>query len=239
MLGIIGGVGPDATARLYQTLMRLSASEAEGALPRLLLYNLAMTPRIENAYLSGCINAASPERIDAQELLSEAMICCQRSGVECIIMPCNTLQDELAALCKARRISHVNMIDETAAAVVAANARRILVLGTASTCQEDLYGKRLLQHQVTCVYPQADAQRAIEHFIRQILDFHHAQELPPSFLQLVRELGSECDGVLVACTDLSGKLSQAQFHKPVFDSLECLAQAAARWIRGQRSARGR
>ena len=71
MLGIIGGVGPDATARLYQTLMRLSASEAEGALPRLLLYNLAMTPRIENAYLSGCINAASPERLDAPHLRAE------------------------------------------------------------------------------------------------------------------------------------------------------------------------
>ena len=137
MFGIIGGVGPRATVAFYSTLIDLVASRSSGHLPRLLIYSVGMTADIENSFLAGNVSECAPARVQARGLLEEAVTYFLRNEVETVVMPCNTLQDELAALCKNRPIDHINMIDETAKAILEANCQRLFVLGTSSICRDD------------------------------------------------------------------------------------------------------
>jgi len=231
MLGIIGGLGPKATAKFYSRLMDDVSHRANGSLPRLVMYNVPMSPRIENAFLSGDVGQQSPERLEVRNLLSEAVAFFCRNGVSAVVMPCNTLQEELAIICSEMRMTYIDMIDETVGAAFAAGMRRVLILGTSSTCQADVYGRRLREYQITRVYPEGGAQRAIERNIREALDRRTSISRQP-LIDLVRGAALECDGIIIACTDISGCVSEIEVEKPIFDSLACLSRGAADWILG-------
>ncbi len=130
-------------------------SKMEGRLPRLLMYSVAMSPQIENTFLQGKVADDAPQRLQIRSLLNEAVEHFLHNRVTTVAMPCNTLQDELTALCGAHRLVNINMIDATANAILRANAKRVLIFGTASTYGDDLYGQRLSVHGVECVYPAA------------------------------------------------------------------------------------
>ncbi len=230
MFGIIGGLGPIATTQFYSTLINRVSSRVEGRLPRLLIYSIAMSPQIENAFLQGKVTSQSPERVQVRNLLNEAVNYFLRNQVEILAMPCNTLQDELSSICQTRNILNLNMVDETAKAILKANVKRLFVLGTASTCRDNLYGQRLARHHIECVYPKETQQNFIEKYIRDALDQNLNQELKNTFSQMVKEKAKGCDGILIACTDLTGDVSSELCHLQVFDSLQLLAQASAEHI---------
>ena len=229
MLGIVGGMGPRATARLYLSLAgRVSAQTGE--LPELLVHSVAMTRKIEDAYLAGRVGPRSPELVEARTMLAAAVDVLVGGGAELLVMPCNTLQDELRSLCVERGVEHVDMLDATVEAIAAAGARRVLILGTTTTCRADLYGQRLCRHGIDCLYPTASEQALVEAHIRGALDLRAGQRsgLP----ELVQAYARACDGVVLACTDLSDHAIAEAEALVAFDSLECLAAAATRRLPG-------
>jgi aspartate racemase len=228
MLGIIGGVGPSATARLYLSLTSRFSAQVPHDLPELLIHSVAMTREIEDAFVGGLVGPRSPELKAVRDMLADAVGRLARGGAELVVMPCNTLQGELAQICTTRQIEHIDMLGATVEAIVAAEARRVLILGTTTTCRADLYGQRLRRHGVVCVYPDAGEQLLVEAYIRGALDRRTHQYV--SLAELVREQAGACDGVVLACTDLSSDVATAAEGQPVFDSLECLAAAAIRRI---------
>jgi aspartate racemase len=229
VLGIVGGMGPKATARLYLSLAGRFSAQI-GALPELLVHSVAMTREIENAYLAGRVGPRSPELAQVRAMLAGAIDVLVRGGAEQLVMPCNTLQDELRSLCTERGIDHVDMLDATVDAITAAGARRVLILGTTTTCRADLYGQRLRRHGIDCLYPGASEQELVEAHIRGALDLRPGQR--SRLLELVHAYSSACDGIVLACTDLSDHAVTEAEALVVFDSLECLAAAATRRILG-------
>ncbi len=227
MLGIIGGVGPTATARLYMGLMNRFSTRVGGALPELLLHSVRMSPRIENAFLTGALDAGSPVLAETRRLLRDSVRRLASAGAELVTMPCNTLQETLVALCREEQIACVNMVEATADAIAREGARRVLVLGTTTTCRAGTYGAPLRARAVSCVYPEAPGQALVERQIRYALDRRGS---PLAFKEYVFERSRDCDAVLIACTDLSGELDSDDLERPVFDSLECLADAGAAWL---------
>jgi aspartate racemase len=228
VLGIIGGVGPKATARLYLSLTSRFSAQAGRDLPELLVHSVAMTRRIEDAFLGGHVNPRSPELAAVRALLGDAVARLARGGAELVVMPCNTLQHELAELCAARGIEHLDMLDATVEAVAAAGVHEVMVLGTTTTCRADLYGQRLRLRGIGCRYPDAGEQARVETHIRSALDLRPGPR--SSLAELVHEHTRACDGILLACTDLSIDMGAEADELPVFDSLECLAAAATRRI---------
>ncbi len=232
MLGIIGGVGPRATARLYLSLTE-RASSTRRDLPPLLIHSIAMTEVIEDAYLAGRAED-SPAQAGVRHLLADAVQRLRAGGARRIVMPCNTLQDELAAICRRADMPHVNMADATAAAVAEAGLRRVLLLATSTTCATGLYARRLAARGIECVTPGPAAQRQVDRRIREALDLRGTAG---RFADEVAGWAHDCDGVVVGCTDLCGDVSALRRHTVVFDSLECLAEAAGRLSHDDRSAR--
>ncbi len=229
MIGVIGGLGPKATATFYLALSELVAARAHGCLPPIAIQSVAMTPFIENAFLTGHVAPNSPESIDVRRLLVDAVERLRQSGAKAIVMPCNTLQEELTTICAEKDILHIDMIAETVNVILAAKRKRVLLLGTSSTLHTDMYGRRLREHGISCVYPEDSAQRSLERIIRDALNLKNLRS-SSAIVDIVATAGHDCDGVVLACTDLTGCLLEVDCGKPVFDSVTCLAESSARWI---------
>jgi len=232
MLGIVGGMGPKATARLYLGLTDRFSRVSGRDLPQLMIDSIAMTRQIEDAFLAGRVGPRSPELAEVRGLLAGAVRRLAGAGATLIAMPCNTLQDELARSCAAQAVKHIDMIDATVDAIVRAGVERVLVLATTTTCRADLYGAALLRHGIACVHPSPAEQSIIEAHIRGALDLdpEHRQS---GLAQLLHARRGTYDSVVIACTDLSGDLGPERLPVPVFDSLKCLAKATtSRLLRG-------
>lgn len=227
MFGIVGGLGPRATVEFYSAFMDAITRKMDGRLPRLLMYSVAMSPQIENTFLQGKVDDNAPQRLQVRSLLNEAVEHFLNNRVTTVAMPCNTLQDELTALCWANGLVNINMIDTTADAILRASVKRVLIFGTASTYSDDLYGQRLSAHGVECIYPAAAQQAFIEDYIRRALDQNLDETEIQEFADHVKADSHAADGVVLACTDLTGDVSDEACGMFVFDSLRLLAQASA------------
>lgn len=224
VLGIVGGLGPRATARLYLGLTSRAAPDHHGALPEIVVHSVPVTQAIEDAFLVGAVDEASAELQAIRAMLGRAVDALRAAGATRIAMPCNTLQDELAAICAARGVRLLHMVDATAQAIRAHGVGRVVVLATRSTCEWDVYGARLRAHGVQCVYPPPSAQKAIERRIRSALDLRIGRG-STQLADSLRGVLQPGDGVVIGCTDLAGDWTSL-VDVPVFDALECLIEAA-------------
>jgi len=225
VLGIIGGVGPRATARLYLELTeRVSSTRRD--LPPLLIHSIEMSASIENAYLAGRAEG-TPAQAMVRRLLEDAVERLQAAGARRIAMPCNTLQDELEAICRRSGIAHLHMVDATVRAVVDAGLRRVLLLATSTTCATGLYRRRLEARGIRCIHPAPADQAVVDTVIRGALDLRTNET---SFAELVSSWAADCDGIIIGCTDLCGEASALRAESVVFDALECLTDMASRTL---------
>jgi len=224
MLGIIGGVGPRATATLYLKLIEQLSAAHRDAFPEIVIHSVAMTRRIENAFLRGQVRPGSEVLADTTAMLTDAVLRLASVGATLIVMPCNTLQSELRKICAMHSVDYLDMIDATIEATAAAGIRLPLILATTTTCRSDFYGARLRQSGLGYLYPDEAGQKLVEARIRHELDMqpgHEGYSLPHALCP------AHCDGIVIGCTDLSRDMV-AHLERPVFDSLDCLASAAAR-----------
>lgn len=229
MLGLVGGLGPRATVAFYTAFMCAVMQRRQGEIPRLLMYNVAMSSTIENTFLQSQVGEQAPQRLQVRSLLQEAIDHFVRNQVMMAALPCNTLQDEWTRLCQAQGLGYLNMIDVTADAVLQAGAGRVLILGTTSTYRDDLYGRRLTAQRATCLYPTDEQQQVVEAHIRAALDQNLSQNSRPHFAAHISQTAEahRADSIVLACTDLTGDLSEMDCGLPVFDSLHLLATAFA------------
>ena len=82
IIGILGGMGPLATADLFRKIVLLTDAEADRDHIRVCIDSNAQIPDRTAAILSGGEDPV-PEMADALRNL-------ERCGADCILMPCNT-----------------------------------------------------------------------------------------------------------------------------------------------------
>ncbi len=211
ILGVIGGAGVGAAARLYELVCARVRSRT-GALPRLALWNLPLRDELERSIVRGIPDA------EVDRLLSEAF---DRLGVaeaDVVAMPCDSLQ--LAAAAQAARRG-VNFVEEIEATARAAGERAVLI-ATEGTIAGILYEDR----DVELASPAPELQRRVGQLIGRA-----AAGSPPDareMRELIERARRPGAAVVVGATDLCGLLDPADAaHLDVVESLGVLADAVA------------
>jgi aspartate racemase len=217
-VGIVGGVGPRATALLYEQVANRGARLMHGDSPRLLVWNLPLRAQTDASMMS-----AAPARSDLAEvshLLEDVSRGLTMAGCSAIALPCNTLHAVFRPIASGCCSAWFDMVGSTARAAAARGAR-IGVLATAATRRSGLYDEALEELSATAVYPAKLEQQAIDRAIRALV--RGREPAAGELLEAARSLASEVDVLVVGCTDLSGLVPRVFWSKPVVDSLECLA----------------
>ncbi|WP_156256632.1 aspartate/glutamate racemase family protein, partial [Sandarakinorhabdus oryzae] len=152
-IGVIGGMGPAATADFLARLVAGVAAASDTDHPRVLVDSNPHVPDRNAAALRG---ASSPG--PALAAMAEGLV---GQGAELLAMPCNAAHGWADAITAAPFIS---MIDAAIAEAMVHRPRTIGVLGVGATLALDIYGRAspvpVLNGDLTVVQPAVNAIKA-------------------------------------------------------------------------------
>ncbi|MCA1809861.1 MAG: aspartate/glutamate racemase family protein [Kiritimatiellia bacterium] len=225
-IGILGGVGPEATAELFRRIIRMTGAQCDqDHLPVIIFNNPAIPDR--TAAIIGRGASPLPALKDTARRLEKA-------GADCIAIPCNTAHFFLPQIRRAVHIPVLDMIDATAACIAAVHpgVRRVGLLATTGTVRSRLYHAALRRRRVRVIVPPASAQRDLVMaaiYGREGIKAG-ARRRPAQMLRQAAELLREADaGLLIAgCTEISMVLRGRCAGLPLVDPLTVLAREAIR-----------
>lgn len=224
IVGILGGMGPLATADLYRKIILATpAARDQDHLHVVIDADPSVPDR--TAALRGEAPDPTPWLLRGARRLEAA-------GVAFIVVPCNTAHAFLPAVRPHVAIPILDMIAETAARVHAdfPAARRVGVLATRGTVESGLYHRALAAEGLEALTPDAAAQ---DRLVGAAIAAVKAGDTSAAVGMLVVEAGrglvaAGAEVLLAACTELPLVLTAANSPAPLLDPTQALAEAAVR-----------
>jgi len=226
IVGLIGGVGPGATAAFYQTVVRRYAQRHGGDQPALLIHSVPMTAAIEAAILGGA--TAGPEVEQMRAMLEDGVRRLSQAGVDAIAMPCNTLQAYLPEIVARAGLPYLALIGETVRHIQQQGRQRVALICTNAMRALGLYQAELDARGQPYLLPSAEEQASIT---QTIFDSLHARPDPNAALRpVLRHLETQADSILLGCSDITAFADPAFTRLPVVDAMDVLAEATVTFL---------
>ena len=102
---------------------------------------------------------------EAGDLLAADALVLERAGAEVIVLCTNTMHRVAQQIVSSISVAFVHIADATAAAVRVAGVRRVALLGTEYTMEQEFYRGRLEEHGLEVLVPDAHDRRYIHDVI--------------------------------------------------------------------------
>ena len=220
-IGILGGMGPLATADLYRKIIERTRADRDNEHIRVYIDGNAAIPDRTAAILHGGEDPV-PEMLSALRHL-------EACGADCIIMPCNTAHYFLPRLQAMTEVPFLSMLEATAKTCAAAfPGKTAAILATKGTLATGLYEQALAKEGVAYLVPDADEQDAL---MRVIYDGVKADAQPESYradmeMVLERLTAKGADYFILGCTELPLAAELLAIPQATIDPTSELAKAA-------------
>ncbi|KKT16980.1 MAG: Aspartate racemase [Parcubacteria group bacterium GW2011_GWB1_43_6] len=228
-LGIIGGLGPQTTAKVYLSVINLIRKNGEDKYPPIVIYNLPFPFIIEKEAIIEGRNAEKmlPYLIDGAKIL-------EKSGADFGILPCNTLHKYIKEIRESVNIPFLSILDETVLELKTKKIQTVGLLATKTTIESRIYEKVLVEKGIRIICPTEEGQNQIYDIIVQLLNGEE-NDLQSKKIEIVcnslHEKGAE--SILLACTDLQLAISSVKSPIPIVDTTEVLINASVRTLIGK------
>lgn len=218
VLGILGGLGPMATAYFYELLTRHTQAACDQDHIDVVISSRASTPD-RTAYILGQ-SAADPFAALAESAARLAAF-----GADVLVIPCNTAHYFYDRLCAAVDVPILNMVEQTVLAAKRGGCRTLGVLATTGTVRTGLYQNMCETHGLACAVPDAAAQQCVMDVIyRDVKQGRRADRA--AFERAVGSLRAQgCDRVVLGCTELSLVKRDEGLDAFYLDSMQALARS--------------
>lgn len=220
-IGIIGGMGPLATVKLFERIVVNSKAVTDQEHPRVVIDNNTNIPD-RTSFILGRGEDPVPELI-------KSAVGLEKMGADFLIMPCNTAHFFLKEISKSINIPFIDMLEETlkeASATVSDG--RIGLLATDGTIQSGIYDKRAIDHEIKLIHPNPEDQAKVMKFIYGIKSGNlngHSED----FKEVVSRMADEgLKAVILGCTELSVAIDYLELDGRVtyLDPLTIIAKRA-------------
>lgn len=216
-LGILGGMGPQATQIFYQWILdRTDAASDQEHIPALILSDTAMPDRTA-AILSGA------EEPVFQRLLADAQLL-ERSGCTAIAIPCNTSHYFVPRVQEQISIPILHMPRLTVERLGRMGKKKVAVLATDGTNHVGVYSSACREAGIEPVVPDGETQKLVMSIIYdEIKQGERGSRGKFSRIDhAVRDQG--CDGAILGCTELSVYRDYHGLPDFYIDAMEVLAE---------------
>ena len=218
-LGVIGGMGPQATNTFYQYIIdRTDARTDQEHLSVLIFSDCAMPDR------TAAILGTQAQKDEVYErLLSDARML-ESAGCTAIAVPCNTSHYFLDRVQEQISIPIVHMIRETARLLVSQGKKRPGILATDGTIRTGVYQKECTARGIEAVSPPEEVQKLVMSIIYDEIKRGEkgSREKFAVIDRWLRQAG--CDSAILACTELSVYRTYHGLPDYYLDAMDVLAQ---------------
>ena len=216
-LGILGGMGPQATQDFYQRILdRTDAARDQDHLPTLIWSDTAIPDRTA-AILGGDAEGCYRRLLEGARLL-------ERGGCTVLAIPCNTSHYFADRLQGDLSIPLIHMPRETVAVLAAQGRKKVGILGTDGTIQAGVYQKECDARGVRLLSPPAEIQKLVMSIIYDEIKRGEtgSREKFAAIDRWLRQAG--CDGAILGCTELSVYRTYHGLPDYYLDAMEVLAE---------------
>ena len=216
LLGILGGLGPMATAYFYELLTAYTVAKCDQEHIDMVISSKSSTPDRSSYILGLCKDNPLPVMISEAKKL-------EAYGADVIAIPCNTAHYFYDGLTESCQVPILNIIDETCAHLSRVGVEKFGLLATEGTIRSGAYERFCTPRGLTCVTPNEKEQAIISEII-----FGQIKQNKPvdvdAFLSVVNSLRSRgCEKIVLGCTELSLLKKQGLDDEVFVDSLDVLA----------------
>jgi aspartate racemase len=221
-IGLIGGMSWESSAEYYRILNQgVRDRLGPTASARCLLWSFDFS-EIERLQHEGDWSGLTDRMTDAARRLETA-------GADLLLICTNTMHRMADAVQQAVSIPLLHIVDPTAGRIKAAGLRRIGLLGTAFTMEQDFYKGRLAAMHGLNVLVPGDAERAAVH--RIIYEELVAGVITPASRAAYRDVIAQlvaqgAEGVILGCTEIMLLVKPEDSAVPLFDTTALHAHAA-------------
>lgn len=219
-LGIIGGMGPDATAEIFRKIIVLTAASCDQEHMKICVLNKPQIPD-RTEYLIN--NGPSP-----LPLIIEGINELKCLNTRFFIIPCNTSHVFASQFTNQEDIIFIDMIKTTKNYLREHSKKdKICILGTTGTVSAKVYGHGYNADKININYPNQELQAEVMDIILSVKAnsktvMQNRVRLIEVIKQIVKE-GGDCTFV-IACTELSIITSNLKTDSFKFiDAMELLA----------------
>lgn len=228
MLGVLGGMGPLASAQFMLRLTELTPAMRDQDHVPAVLWSDPRVPDRTAARLAG--------GEDPLPALLRGVRGLEAAGCGAIAMPCNTAHGWFEPMQAATRLPILHIVDAAEAELrrlgVAPGA--IGVMGTAGTLAMRLYQERLEARGWTCLVPDDDEMRRLVSPGIALVKAGRVGDAQAPLAEAARHLVARgARAVVLGCTEIPlGIAAGPALPFPVCDTIDGLARASIAWARG-------
>ena len=223
LLGVIGGMGVQTTARFYNMLTQLQTVTNEQQYIDILVYSKSSTPD-RTAFITGKSN------ISPLDSLIHAAKTLEQVGATHLVMPCVTAHYFYNKLNRAVSIPFINIVRETAKHVKKCGLSKVGLLATSGTIQGGFLQKTFDIYEIEVVLPNKKVQG---YLMRTIYNLKQGKP-PENALKTLSE-NIDAEAIILGCTEL-GLLEKPKGYEYI-EAMEILARAAIKEVKREKHTR--
>lgn len=216
-LGVIGGLGPLATAYFYELLTKMSDVKYDQEHLEVIIYSVPSIPDRTGYILDHSKESPVEKMVEIARLL-------ESQGVDYIAIPCITAHYFHDALSSAVHIPIIHLVEEVGRYFECAGIDTAGIMATDGTLSSQLFQNELHKRNIrTCTpYHQEDVMHIIYNNVKASCDIEMDR-----FSRVSDELFKQgAKKIILGCTELSIVKKEKHLDHRYLDAMELLAYVA-------------
>ncbi len=221
-IGILGGMGPEATMDLYRKIISIFQQEYDSIydddFPEIIICSLPIPDVVERV----------TEEDKIRKMLLSGVQRLEKAGADFIAIPCNTVSYYLAELREVVSIPILSILEETAKEVRRRGLGKVGLIGTEMTIEAGIYSDVLGDVEIISIGPKQ--RKTITRIILNILAGNKCKDDQRRLEKIILDLKTlGAQEVILGCTELPLLIE----GDDLLNTTEILAKAVVRKCMGE------
>jgi aspartate racemase len=227
-LGIIGGMGSEATVNMFKSVIDNTAVRCDQDHLEIVIHNNSHVPDRTEAILN---NGESP----VNEILRSVKLL-ERCEVDLIIIPCMTSHYYYSQIQSKTRIKILNAIHETVAFIKTSNQNlnKIGILATTGTIESKIFQEELEVNSISSIVSTNEDQSNLVmgaiYGIKAQCDNNMSKKMLLDAAETLIKNGAK--GIIAGCTEIPLVLKKSELTVPLINPIEIMAFKAIAYCGG-------
>lgn len=221
-IGLIGGMSWESSLEYYRILNEKVKKELGGLhSAKTILYSVDFE-EIKNLQHEGEWGKLTEIMIDAAKSL-------ERAGAEMIVICTNTMHKMAPDVENNINLPLIHIADATAQSIKNLKLKKVGLLGTKFTMEQEFYKNRLIEkHNIDVVVPNDDDRDLVHKIIYNELCLGNIKDSSKQeYIRIINNLIQQgAEGVILGCTEIPLLIKQDDVPIPVFDTTTIHAEMA-------------
>ena len=221
-IGLLGGMSWESTTSYYQ-LINTGVNQALGGLhsAKIVLYSVDFH-EIEQFQRQN-------QWAESAALLANAAKSVELAGADFVLLCTNTMHKVAAEIEQAISIPLLHIADATAECLVKQGIRKVGLLGTRFTMEQDFYKGRLTERfGIEVIVPSAPQRDLVHRVIyEELCQGRICENSRAQYIEIINTLHQAgAQAVILGCTEIGLLVSQKDVEVPLYDTTKIHATAA-------------